>query len=280
MSGSDLRAVLHTKGMADIWASDVDWSAVHARFEPPLELLQPLPRRVARREKPPTTRERLIRGCLSFFLAPMFLLGALMTWWGGLAALILVLGVTTLGTVTTRESGDGRDSTYFLGFRFRASGGNHKGEWQVPVARWRQTRIGDPVKVRYFPFAPGLRPIIEDGISPWVSILAVAPLGVLIAGVAGLSLLGFWAPPDGKNWVRRGRLAPAFITRRDDDYSRLVFLLRDENGRVYEVHTRVGDSTAFDAGAVETALYLPGQPDRARLYRALGWKAVLPQGRR
>ena len=276
-AASSLRAVCDTWAMAETWPYEVKWDAVDAHFKAPPELLQPLPRRVLPRDgEDMGCRARLGRGCLGGCLLPLFVLGLLMALWGGLAALILPLGKQTTGVVFERERGNGSDTTYNLKFRFRANERGYEGHWLVPVEKWKRTQIGDSVRVRYFPFAPGMQPLIEDGASPWTLILVIAPFGCLMMGIFGLPLWGAMSGRSGKRLVKRGLVAPAFVTRRDDARNTVAFLVRDENGRVHEVEARAKDVAYHYAGQTEVALFLRGKAQNARLYRWLDWNAVLP----
>ncbi|BCM91891.1 hypothetical protein IAD21_03768 [Abditibacteriota bacterium] len=263
--------------MSDVWAHEVDWESIDARFFPPPELQQTIPRRIAPRDSEDMgCRARLERGCLGGCLLPIFLLGLLLMFWGGLAALILPLGTTTTGMVTQRERGNGSDSTYFLHFRFQVGDSQYESQGQVPTEKWKRVRIGDPVRVRYFPFAPGLRPLLADDFSPWASVFGLGTLGLLMTGVAGLPLTGMATRRRGKKLVRDGIVTPAFIVGRDEQKSQFILLVRDRNGRTFEIKERTTGNISYAVGQVETALYLANKPGSARLYRGLDWKGYLP----
>lgn len=264
--------------MAETWPYEVKWDAVDARFSPPPELDQPLPRRVRPRNGgDESCRARMERGCLSGCMLPIFVLGVLMVLWSGLAALIMPLGTPTTGTITGREPGNGSDSTYFLKFGFRAGSGTYNGEWQVRTERWKRTRVGDPVHIRYFSFAPGMQPVIEDGLSPWSAVFGLGPFGLFIAAIGSLPFLTLFERRSGKRLVRRGLVAPAFVVKCDNREKKITFLIRDKNGRAMEVEVPVKDVAYHYAGQTEVALFPKGHPEKARLYRWLDWQGVPPR---
>lgn len=259
--------------MSDAGLHEVDWEDIDARFSPPPELLGKMPRRVVARDRAEgSCRARLERGCLSGCLAPIFLLGVMMVLWAGLATLILPLGTQGRGVVTECEQGNGLQSTYFVAFRFRANDRDYMGSWQVGTERWRRTRNGDQVTVRYFAFAPGMRPILEEGVSPWAAVLGLGPLGLLMMGIGGISLMGMMSGRAGKQLVRRGIVVPVVVASNVGE--EVTFLLRDDEGRTLEIKARSREGM-MNMGAIETALYLPGRAKDAQLYRDLHWRAVV-----
>lgn len=268
--------------MLERWPREVDAQEVARRFSPPPELIAPVPRRVVPRDGQSTgCRAKAGNSCLGCLLLPMFLVGFMLALWAGLAALILLFGSSTTGKVTEREPFSGRrDATYNLRFRFSTARGEYTGEWLVRPDVWQRTRAGDAVKVRYFAFAPGVRPLIEEGISPWTSILGWGPLGFVFMGISGLPLLGLLSPRRGKRLVRHGLTAPAFISARDLERGELEFLLLLPGARAVEIKTRISRAQLeqWEVGSVQTALYFPAHPGRARLYQTLDWRA-LPGGR-
>ncbi|RYX85655.1 hypothetical protein EON83_04770 [bacterium] len=262
--------------MSDTWARDIDWQDIEARFSPPPELQAPTPRRVIPRNNEEVgLRARTERGCLAGCLLPMLLLGLMCMFWGGLAALILPLGTTTTGIVTGRERGNGREKTYFLDFRFQANTHTYQAQGQVPTEKWKHTNIGDTVRVRYFPFAPALRPLLADDFSPWASILGMGIMGFLLVGVSALPLLALATERRDKRLVSIGLTTPAFIIAHDTTKNQLTLLFRDQEGRTREIKARPKSTTFYQIGQIQTALYLPNRPQNAYLYNELDWKAQL-----
>jgi hypothetical protein len=268
--------------MLETWPHDVDLEEVQRRFVVPPELRAPVPRRVVPRDKSGTScRAKTGNSCLGCLLLPMFLIGFMLAFWAGLSALLLPFGAPATGTVVEREPFSGRrDAAYNLKFRFRTPRGEYSGDWLVRPDFWKRVRVGDPVKVRYFPFAPGLHPLVEEGLSPWTAILGWAPLGFLFMGVSGLPLAGFLTPRRGKRLVQRGLVAPVFISSRDLERGEIEFLLCLPDGRVLEIKTLLARAVldSLRPGRIRTALYFPSHPNRARLYDVLDWRAQ-PDGR-
>lgn len=197
-------------------AGDINWQEIEARWQIEPELRAKTPRRVLSCTETAGCGGRTLGCFVGAMMSFMFLVGALMSVWAGLALLILPFGAPSTGTVTRHEmtvSSGRRKGTesFFLHFKFARNGHNYVGEWPVSRQTFSQTLDGDAVKVRYFPLAPGMRPLIEEGASPWFHVWGLGPLGLLMLGVSGVILLAFWAPRRGRTLVRRGVAAPAIV---------------------------------------------------------------------
>ena len=207
----------------------------------------------------------------------MFALGLFLCLWAGLALLILPFGSTTTGTITAHELTRGAPEMDALHFKFRPPGAAraYQGQGTVRGETFLELRDGDPAKVRYFAWAPGLRPSLEAGVSPWLSVLFLGPLGLLMLVVGGLPLLGL-LPPPGQKLVRRGVPVAAVVVASEGNNA--VFCFRASNAfgdkRVFEVSQHLAsDSTPLVVGAVVTALFAPRNPKRALIYSHCAYRA-------
>ena len=266
--------------MSKAWPSERGWDRAVARFELPSELRQPTPRRVTpRHEESASCRARAefgcMFGCASSCAVPAFLLGVWLVFCAGLAALSFPLGSTTMGVVTEREPANRDRSSAYLRFRFDANQRSYESEGQVRDESWRAARVGAPIQVRYFSFAPGLRPLLAADFSPWRTIFGAGLLGLLIMALCSIPYLVLVPGHLEKRLVRSGIATAALIMPGDKGANRFAVFVRDEKGRFHELKEGPYTFSSYRAGQVITALYLPGKIERARLYHDLEWKGRL-----
>lgn len=269
--------------MTEEFAGEIDWPAIEAKWHLEPELRQKIPRRVAARGEKSGCGGRFF-GC---FLLPMLSLmlctGLMMSIWAGLALLILPFGSQTGGVVTRHEmtvSSGRRKGTesFFLHFRFAHGGQKYGGEWPVSRSIYTKTLDGDAVKVRFFPFAPGLRPLIESGASPWFSVWGLGPLGLLMVGVSGLILPSLFQIKHGRKLVRGGVATPAMVVSRTNaeagDRTMISYLFR-ANGQTWEKTRQMNsvEPISGQVGTVFTVLHHPKHPRRALIYRLCDYRA-------
>ena len=266
-------------------SSDIDWAAVEREWQRETELDQPLPRRVVSCAPKTGCGARVGGAFLGCALTGMFVLGFFLSLWAGLAVLILPFGSTTEATITQHELTRGRSprygdsESYLLTFQFRPNGSNtiYSGEWPVNGATFLRLRDGDKTKARYFALFPGVRPMLEEGISPWLHILFMGPMGLLMLVIGGVPLLGLLPQSRaGKRLVRRGLAAPALVV--DDKNGRLTFWFRVTGARgetqtIETTQSRNNQVRSFDVGAVVTVLFEARRPQRAAIYHLCGWRA-------
>lgn len=267
---------------------EIDWPALEAAHAIEPELRQNPPRRVVSRAQPAKWGARLRGcaggGCLGCALSAIFVLGLFLSLWAGLALLILPFGTTTQGTITAHELTRGQSprygssESYLLTFEFRPPGAarTYQGEGAVGGETFLRLRDGDSTKVRYFAFAPGLRPLLEEGVSPWLMILFVGPLGLLMLLIGGLPVLGL-LPQPGKRLVKRGVPVAAIVTARAGNNATFCFRVSNAQGetRVIEATQYISPQSATHppVGAVVTVLFDPRRPQRALIYQACAWRA-------
>lgn len=263
-------------------ADDIDWATVQARWQLEAELQISPPRRAV------SSAPRL--GCGAPFLGcallGLFVLGFFLSLWAGLAVLILPFGNTTTGTITAHQLARGRSprygdsESYLLNFQFQAGANSaqYNGEWPVNGATFTRLKDGDETPVRYFPFAPGLRPMLEAGVSPWFTILVLGPLGLLLLVVGGLPLLGMLPQSRGaKRLVKRGLTAPGIIV--NYEFGAFVFCFRVQNvsGETRTIESRqavnANNKDKVEIGDVATVVFDARRPQRAAIYRVCGWRA-------
>lgn len=266
---------------------DVDWPVVEARWQLEAELCPSPPRRAVSRVPKTGCGARIGNSCLGCALTGIFVLGFFLSLWAGLAVLILPFGNTTQGTIThhelthSRSPRYGDSQSYMLQFEFVPHGGaaKYRGEWPVNAATFTRLRDGNEATVRYFPFAPGLRPLLEDGISPWLHILFMGPLGLLMLVIGGLPLSGFLPQSRaGRRLVQRGIAASGIIIERKN--GRVIFWFRVHNARgetrTIEASQSVnGQVWDLQPEQVVTVLFDAHRPQRAVVYRLCGWRAVI-----
>lgn len=270
---------------------NINWLALESKHLVEPELLAPPPRRVGARAPQVgiVTRLRgcLGNGCLGCGLGAMFVFGFFLSLWAGLALLILPFGSTTTGKITRHELTRGKSprygsttESYLLYFEFRppGAGRSYSGEGAVNGETFVKLQNGAPAKVRYFAFAPGLRPFLEAGISPWFSILLLGPLGLLMLVIGGLPLLGF-LPRPGKNLVKHGVPVAALIVARDGNNVTFCFRVSNASGatRVIETSEKWMSNAGaiLEIGSTATALFDARNPQRALIYARCAWKARL-----
>ena len=256
---------------------EIHWSEIEARWNLESELRQKIPRRVMARDGEKTgCGERIFGGCLSLFMLFMFGVGLMMVIWAGLALVILPFGNATPATVVRHEATQGGrrgQTSYFLHFRFQHNGRDYNGEWSVSEDFYQRTRDGEIVTARYFPFAPGARPMLERGTTPWLHILGLGPLGFLMVGVSGLILLGFLMPKRGKNLVKRGLVAPAIVVAIDDENQKITLLFR-LGEQTFEIQRKIENRFSMPSlGAVVTVLFPPKSPKKAKIYDFCDFRA-------
>ena len=272
---------------SDFNADDIDWAAVQGRWQLEAELQKPAPRRVVSRAPKVGCGARIGAPFLGCALLGMFVLGFFLSLWAGLAVLILPFGATTTGVITAHELTRGRSprygdsESYMLNFEFkpRANLAKYSGEWPVNGSTFLRLKDGDETRVRYFPFAPGLRPMLEAGVSPWFSILFLGPLGLLLLAVGGLPLLGMLPQGRaGKRLVKRGSTAPGLIVKYEFGTFTFWFRVTNAQGetRVIEAKQSVNPQTQNEIGVgdVATVLFDARRPQRATIYRVCGWRAL------
>ena len=266
-------------------STDIDWANVEAHWRRESELDQSIPRRVVSRAPKTGCGARVGNAFLGCALTGLFIFGFFLSLWAGLAVLILPFGGTTTGTITQHELTRGRSprygdsESYMLTFEFTPNGASAKysGEWPVNGATFLDLRDGDEAKVRYFPLAPGLRPVLEDGISPWFSILFLGPLGLLMLVIGGVPLLGLLPQSRaGKRLVKRGIVAPGLVV--SDENGRLTFCFRvmgarGETRTIQASQRQPGQIRDLTTGAVVTVLFEARHPQRATIYALCGWRA-------
>lgn len=264
-------------------AGDINWPDIEAKWHLEPELRGKIPRRVAPRGEVSGCGRRVFGCFLGAMMSFMFLVGLMMSVWAGLALLILPFGSRTEGAVTRHETtiSSGRHKgteSYFLHFRFARNGHNYFGEWPVSRKIYLGTRDGEAVQVRYFSFAPGLRPLIESGASPWFHVWALGPLGLLMLSVSGIVLLGFWNPKSGKKLVRRGIATPAIVVAcsapQDQKRAAATYLFR-ANGQTWEKthHFARPEWATTTEGAILTVLHHHKRPQRALIYQFCDYRA-------
>ena len=271
---------------SDFAADEIDWAAVQGRWQLEAELQKSPPRRVVSRAAKAGCGARLGAPFLGCGLLAMFVLGFFLSLWAGLALLILPFGSTSTGIITAHQLTRGHSprygdsESYMLSFEFRPGAGaaKYSGEWPVNGATFTRLQDGDEAIVRYLPLAPGLRPMLEEGVSPWFHILFLGPLGLLLLVVGGLPLLAMLPPSRaGKRLVQRGAATAGVIVK--SDAGKVIFCFRVNNAtgetRIIEVEQRrgAGDWSWLNAGAVATVLFDTRRPNRALIYRLGQWRA-------
>ena len=271
----------------DFASDDIDWDAVRARWQLESELQPAPPRRAVSRAPKVGCGARLGAPFLGCGVLAMFLLGLCLSLWAGLAVLILPFGSTTTGRITQHELTRGRSprygnsESYLLYFEFSPHGNSAKysGEWPVNGATFTRLQDGDETSVRYFPFAPGLRPTLEEGISPWFHILFLGPLGLLLLVVGGVPLLAMLPQGRaGKRLVQRGLAAPGLIVKYEFGTYTFWFRVANARGETRTIEARqragVADANRIEVGDVATVLFDARRPNRALIYRVCGWRAL------
>ena len=267
--------------MTQNYAGEIDWREIENRWQIEAELRQKWPRRVVSRDRRGGCGAWAANGCVGGMLVFMFGVGLMMGFWAGLALLILPFGSETEGTITRHETSVSNGKikgtrSYFLHFGFVWNDRNYAGEWPVSEKTYRQLRDGAPVKVRCFPFAPGLRPLLEGGASPWFHVWVLGPLGLLLIAVSGVALSGLFAPQSGKALVRRGVAAPAIVTQIETgNRDKITFLFRAGDQIVEKTQFSRRDSPGAAVGAVWTVLHDARRPQRALIYRFCDFRARL-----
>lgn len=268
--------------MTENYERDINWSEIEARWQLENELKK-WPRRAAVRGETRGCGARIFGCFLGGFMLFMFAIGLMLSFWAGFALLILPFGVEAPGTVTRHEMtvSSGRrtgTTSYFLHFRFAWNGGDYRGEWPVGEKIYFKLRDGDAVKVRCFPLAPSIRPMIEEGFSPWFHVWALGPLGLLMLGVSGLIIPAFLTPRSGKKLVKRGRATPGIVTRREwpeGGGNGEFWVLYRAEGQTLEWKQRLekGRLATVSLGDVFTVLSDPKKPKRALVYRFCDFRA-------
>ena len=262
----------------------VDWAAVEARWQLEDELRSAPPRRAVSRAPKTGCGARIGAPFLGCALLGMFVLGFFLSFWAGLAVLILPFGNTTQGTITHHELTNsrspryGNSQSYMLQFEFVPVGGaaKYSGEWPVNGATFTRLRDGSETKVRYFPWAPGLRPLLEDGISPWLHILFMGPIGLVLLVAGGLPLLGFLPQSRaGKRLVQRGAATAGIVVEVKSGRAIFWFRVHDARGETRTIETSQSVSQVWDLqpDQVVTVLFDARRPQRAAIYRLCGWRA-------
>lgn len=269
--------------MTSQFEGEISWPDIQAHWQLEPELHQKTPRRIAPRGEKVGCGGRTFGCFLGGMMSFMFLVGLLMSVWAGLALLILPFGSTTQGTVTRHETtlSSGRrkgTQSYFLHFAFAKNSKSYSGEWPVSRRVFGEIPDGGAVAVRYFPFAPGLRPMIKEGASPWFHIWALGPLGLLMLGVSGAVLLAMWAPRSGKRLVRRGVATPAIVVSRSESEDAggpsITYLFRAGDRTFEKTHRFNNDFwTQTTVGQILTVLHHPRRPSRALIYRFCDFRA-------
>lgn len=270
----------------DFNADDIDWAAVQARWQLEAELQKPPPRRAVSRAPKAGCGARIGAPFLGCALLGMFVFGFFLSLWAGLAVLILPFGNTTTGVITAHELTRGRSprygnsESYLLYFEFRPNGNQTKynGEWPVNGATFTHLQDGDETTVRYFPLAPGLRPMLEEGISPWFHILFLGPLGLLLLVVGGLPLTGMLPQArTGKRLVRRGAATAGLIVNAESGKVTFCFRVINSTGETRTIEGKqmvsAREQNRIEVGAVATVLFDARRPTRAAIYRVCGWRA-------
>ena len=267
-------------------APEIDWAAIENRWQIEPELRRTPPRRVVARGEKLGCRGMMGQSCLGCGVFGVFILGLMLSLWAGLALLILPFGSTTKGTITQHEITSGHSprygssgENYFLHFQFSPPGQStiYSGEWPVGGDTFLDLPDGAETQVRYFAFAPGVRPMLEAGVSPWFHVLFLGPLGLLMLVCGGLPLLAILpqARP-GKRLVKRGVAAPGIVTQIDGHYAHFLFRVSNahDETRVIEATNFAGDNVGrVMEGEVVTILFEPRRPVRARIYQLCEWRA-------
>lgn len=269
--------------VAEILPHDISWPNVEARWHCESELHAP-PRRVVPRTGAVGCGGKVMGCFINGMMAFMFAVGLLMSLWAGLALLILPFGVSTPGVVTRHEvgQGSGRSGTqsYFLHFWFTWNNETYQGKWPVSSATYTEIRDGEKVTVRCFPFAPAMRPLIEEGVSPWFNVWVLGPLGLLMLALGGGYLLAVLASKRGRALVKRGEATAGVIVRREESEARgtggEVDVLYRVGGQTLEKRFRLGRSEfeTLRLGEVATVLFEVKRPKRALLYRCCDFRAA------
>lgn len=267
-------------------SAEVDWAAVEARWQLEAELRAGPPRRVIARAPKTGCGARIGNSCLGCALTGMLVLGFFLSLWAGLAVLILPFGNVTQGTITQHELTRGRSprygnsESYMLQFAFAPNGNTarYSGEWPVDGATFLRLRDGDETTVRYFPLAPGLRPILEEGVSPWLHILFMGPLGLLMLAIGGAALTAFLPPSRAdKPLVKRGIAAPGLVIERANNRVQFWFRVANAQGETRTIEaTRTLANRSWSAvqpGEVATILFDARRPQRALIYRMSAFRA-------
>lgn len=271
---------------SDFNADEVNWAAVQTRWQLEAELQNPPPRRAISRASQVGCGARIGAPFLGCALLGIFVLGFFLSLWAGLAVLILPFGSTTTGVITAHELTRGRSPRYgnsesyllYFEFRPRANAAQYSGEWPVNGATFTRLQDGDETSVRYFPFAPGLRPMLEAGISPWFHILLLGPLGLLLLVVGGLPLSGMLPQSrGGKRLVKRGLAAPGLIVKTEFGTFTSWFRVVNANGEMRTIESKqkvnANEQSKVEVGDVATVLFDARRPNRAAIYRVCGWRA-------
>ena len=267
-------------------APEIDWIAVENRWQIEPELQRAPPRRVVARGEKLGCRGMMGHTCLGCGVLGVFALGLMLSLWAGLALLILPFGSTTSGVITQHEITNGRSprygssgENYFLHFQFSPPGQTtiYTGEWPVNGDTFLDLKDGAKAQIRYFAFAPGLRPMLEAGTSPWFHVLFLGPLGLLMLVVGGLPLLAFLPRlRPGKRLVKRGAAVAGLVTRIEGQRAHFLFRVSNARGetRIIEATQHAGNRTGrITVGEVVTVLFEPRRPTRALIYQLCEWRA-------
>lgn len=266
--------------------ADVDWAAVEARWQLEPELKRAPPRRVRARGESTGCGAMIRNAFLGCALTGVFALGLMLSLWAAFAVLILPFGSTTSGTITQHEITSGSNprygsrggGNYFLHFEFSPPGNAqiYRGEWPVDGDTFLKLRDGEAASVRYFALAPGLRPTLEAGTSPWFHVLFLGPLGLLLLVVGGLPLLSFLPRSrKGKKLVARGLPVAGLVMATQNNRAEFWFRVTNARGqtRVIEAHQRLPTAHSTRAGDVVTVLFDKRRPQRALIYATGEWRA-------
>lgn len=271
---------------SDFDADKINWADVQERWEIEPELEKSPPRRMVSRAPKAGCGARIGAPFLGCALLGMFALGLFLSLWAGMALIILPFGSTTTGKITRHENTSGRGArindseSYLLYFEFapHEKSAKYRGEWPVGGQMFTRLRDGDDAKVRYFPLAPGLRPLLEEGVSPWLHILFLGPMGLLLLVIGGLPLLGMLPVERAdKRLVARGAATAGVIVKAE--FGRVTFCFRVVSAtgetRTIEIRQSVSanDQMRIEVGAVATVLFDTRRPNRAVIYRLCGWRA-------
>lgn len=264
----------------------IDWAFLRAVHSIEPELHAATPRRVARRaskRRDPLARlsHLVLGGALIFTLV----LGALLGLWAGFAALIFPLGATTTATVLAHERTPGGESeldggaSTLLHFEFwdAKHARLYRGTWPVSDAVAAALPDGSTTPARYFPFAPGVRPLLATGDSPWAHIIVMGTMGLLMLAIGGVPLRAFF-PRMGVNPVKNGVPTVGVVVARQGDCATLWFQVSDERGqtRVLE-SSQIVSPTFWEShavGAPITVLHQARPPHRALVYADGDWIAL------
>lgn len=198
---------------------------------------------------------------------------------------IFPLGATTTATVLAHERTPGGESeldggaSTLLHFEFwdAKHARLYRGTWPVSDAVAAALPDGSTTPARYFPFAPGVRPLLATGDSPWAHIIVMGTMGLLMLAIGGVPLRAFF-PRMGVNPVKNGVPTEGVVVARQGDCATLWFQVSDERGqtRVLE-SSQIVSPTFWEShavGAPITVLHQARPPHRALVYADGDWIAL------